>query len=166
MSRMFTQGEWTLLDEDGATAVSFTSFLDIDVRNSGQALSNPVEQGGFIHYNKTQEPRAIEVNLAAQGAESDFEYMLQKLDDYRNRAVRLSVSTPSALYENMTLQSYTYKRGRENNAGSLCVALSLVEVREVQTQTAATAMGRPKNPSSSDRVNVGRVQTRSGERPV
>lgn len=152
-------GEWTLLDETGATAITFTSFIDIDYRNEGQALSYPVELGGFANYNKTQTPLDIRVTLATQGSDADFEYILFKLDEYQNEAVKLSVSTPSALYENMTLEAYSYKRSRESNAGLLTVELSLVEVREVQTQVTTTVITKPRNPTSAGNTNTGKTQT-------
>lgn len=154
-------GEWTILDEAGATALTFTSFVDIDFRSQGQALSYPIEEGGFANYNKVTSPLDISVTLATQGSDSDFEYILNKLDEYRQKAVKLAVSTPSALYEGMTLESYSYKRTREAGAGMLAVELSLVEVREVETQATAPVITRPKNPTSADNANTGKTQPQS-----
>lgn len=151
--------EWTLLDERGATAITFTSFIDIDVRNEGQALSYPVEEGGFANYNKVQSPLNIRVTLAVQGDEEDFDYTIYKLDEYTEGAVKLSVSTPATLYEDMTLESYSHKRTRENNAGLLTVELNLVEVREVRTQVSTTVITKPKNPTSASAENTGKTQT-------
>jgi alpha-L-fucosidase len=156
---MAVGGEWTLLDEGGGTAVTFTSFVDIDLRNEGQALSYPIEEGSFANYNKVDTPLDIRVTLATQGSNADFEYILAKLDEYKREAVKLSVSTPSALYESMTLETYSYKRSREANAGMLTVELSLIEVREVQTQVTTTVISKPKNPTSSGKTNTGKTQT-------
>ena len=151
--------EWTLLDEDGGTSVTFTSFIDIDYRNEGQALSYPVEEGGFANYNKVATPLDIRVTLAAQGTESDYEDMLLRLDEYQKRAVVLYVVTPARLYKNMTLETYSYKRGRDAGAGMLSVELSLIEVREVATQTTTTVISKPKNPTSAGKANTGKTQT-------
>lgn len=159
MSQSLTvNGEWTLLDEGGMTAVSFTSFLDIDYTNEGKALSYPVEQGGFANYNKVESPLGISVTLATQGLDSDFEYILERLDEYKGKAVKLSVVTPSALYESMTLETYSYRRTQDAGAGMLVVELSLVEVREVETQVTTTVITKPKNPTSSSTVNTGKTQ--------
>jgi hypothetical protein len=155
-------GEWTLLDEGGGTAVAFTSFVDIDYRNEGQALSYPIEEGSFANYNKVDTPLDIRVTLSTQGTDSDFEYILAKLDEYKREAVKLSVSTPSALYESMTLETYSYKRGRDAGAGMLTVELSLIEVREVETQVTTTVITKPKNPTSSGKTNTGKTQTQEG----
>ncbi len=156
MSEATHNGEWTLLDAQGGTAVAFTSFIELDVTNSGQVTSYPVEEGGFINYNKTQSPLEIRVTLGFQGSNSDFERVLAQLDEYRREAVTLAVSTPSALYESMTLQSFSYKRGLQNNAGMLVTELNLTEVRQVAPQSYYVAL----NPTSSAKVKTGKTQTK------
>jgi hypothetical protein len=153
--------DWTLLDEDGGTAVTFTSFSDIDLRAEGKALSYPIEEGSFANYNKIESPLDIRVTLATQGTDSDFEYILTKLDEYKRGAIKLSVSTPSKFYESMTLETYSYKRTREAGAGLLVVELSLIEVREVETQVSTTVITKPKNPTSAGKVDTGKTQSSS-----
>jgi hypothetical protein len=150
-------GEWTLLDESGGTAVAFTSFVDLDCRSEGQALSYPVELGGFANYNKVESPLNIRVTLAAQGDDSDFDYMLMQLEDYKKQAVKLVVETPSSFYPGMTLETFSYKRARDAGAGMLVVDLSLVEVREVETQVTTTVITRPKNPTSASKADTGKT---------
>lgn len=151
-------GEWTLLDESGGVIVSFTSFLDISFSNSGKVLSQPVEEGAFASYHKSKEALDINVNLGFQGTPSDFEYALLTLDKFQKEAATLSVSTPSTLYRNMTLESYSYERSKDSGAGMIAVKLHLVEVREVKTQSTKGGITSPRNPSSASPVNRGRVQ--------
>jgi hypothetical protein len=158
-----TGGEWTLLDAGGGNAVTFTSFMGMNVRNEGRVLSHPVERGGFASYNKVESPLAITVTLAVQGSEPDFAGILLRLEEYKREAVRLAVATPAALHESMTLQAYSYRRDREAGAGMLTVELSLVEVREVETRVTASLAGTPKNPTSSGKVYSGKKQTESVE---
>lgn len=150
--------EWALVDEQGQSIVSFTSFFDIDYKNEGKALSNPVEEGGFANYNKTQSPLDIRVTLGFQGDESDFQYALSKLAEYQQQTVKLSVATPAEFYESMTLESYTYKRAQGAGAGMLTVELNFKEVREVETQVSTTVITKPKNSTSSGNVNTGKTQ--------
>ena len=151
--------EWTILDEQGQTAITLDSFLDIDARNEGQALSYPVEEGSFANYNKVQNPADIRVNLAKQGTDADFEAVLAKLAEYQKEAVKLSVVTPADVFESMTLESYSYKRTREAGAGLLAVELHFVEVRKVKTQVTTTVITKPKNATSSSKTNTGKTQT-------
>ena len=160
MTNAFADNSWALLDENGGTALTFTSLMDIRYSNEGQALSYPVEQGGFAGYNKTQNPLDIQVKLGMQGSEADFSHMQEKLDEYAKKAVTLTVVTPSAVYPNMTLRGHSFGRSGESGAGMLEADLRLVEVREVQTQTSAGVISGPKNPTSAPKVDIGRVQTR------
>ena len=157
--------EWTILDEDGGSAVTFTSFVDIDLRNEGQALSYPIEEGSFANYNKVDMPLDVRVTLATQGTDDEFNTILITLDIYKREAKMLYVITPSRLYENMTLEMYSYKRTREAGAGMLTVELALVEVREVETQTTTTVITKPKNPTSAGKTNTGKTQTQAQESP-
>lgn len=154
--------EWTLIDEDGQTAVSMTSFIDIDLRNEGQALSYPVEKGSFTDFNKVQGPLEIRATLGKQGDPSEIEDLLNRLNEFQREAVKLAVATPDTLYGSMTLESYSYKRTSESNATMLTVELTLKEVREVETQVKTTAsessISKPKNPTSEGKTNIGKTQ--------
>ena len=146
--------EWTLLDEDGETAVFFTSFIDLVYTSSGVVASYPAEEGSFVSYNKTSKPLDIKVTLAMQGTNEEFEAALCALDTYRAEAVTLSVASPAALYEDMTLETYTYTRSQSAGARILKVTLTLKEVRE-----AKTVYSTPQNPTSTPNVSTGRTQT-------
>ncbi len=153
MSQAFDIRDWTLWDERGNTAVSFTSFFDIDVRNEGQALSYPIEDGSFANYNKVDSPLQIRVSLGFQGDETEFEYILERLDEYKKGSSILDVVTPSTIYSYMTLESYSYKRAKDGNAGMLTVELVLVEVRQVRVQV--TTISNPRNSTSTSKENTG-----------
>lgn len=153
--------QWTITDEEGSSALTFTSFIDIDVRNEGQALSYPVEEGGFMNYNKVQSPLDIRVTLSTQGTDDEFEYILEKLDEYQKEPVKLFVATPSAYYGPLTLEAYSNKRTRESGAGQLTVELYFIEVREVESQNTNTTISKPKNPTSSSKTNTGKTQSTS-----
>lgn len=156
---MIKEAQWLVLDEFGADALNVTSFIDIDVANEGQALSYPVEEGGFMNYNKTQTPLNIRVTVAMQGSDDDFKVLVDKLDGFQERAEKIFVLTPSSYYGPLTLASYTYKRSRESGAGQLVAELSLVEIREVKTQVTTTVITKPKNATSSGTVDTGQTQT-------
>lgn len=153
----FSREVWTLLNENGSTAIEFTSFISIDYRNEGQAVAYPIEEGSFVNYNKTANPLNIIVTLAVSGRNDQLEQILVRLDEYQSQAIKLSVSTPVALYESMTLESYSYTRTQERNSDMLTVELSLVEVRDITTQV-TTIISKPRNATSSSKENTGRKQ--------
>ena len=149
---------WTLLDVKGQTAVTFTSFIDIDLRAEGQALTYPVENGGFASYNKVESPLDIRLTLGLQGTEADFASALERIGKYKRDAVVLAVVTPAAMYRSMTLEAFSYKRAKGNGAGLLATELTLVEVRQVASRATTTAITQPKNPTSAGKVDTGKTQ--------
>jgi hypothetical protein len=152
---------WTILDEGGRPGVKFTSFIDIDLSAEAKVLEYPIEEGSFASYNKTQQPTAIRVTLAAQGSNLELNDMLSKLKDYKEKAVKLSILTPSDFYEGYALEGFSYKRERTQNANMLAVELAFKEVREVKTQVTTQAISKPKNPTSAGKVDTGRTQSQS-----
>lgn len=153
--------QWTLLAEGGGQLVQFTSLLDIDILHEGQALSYPIEKGAFMSYNKVQSPLDIRVTLAKMGLPSEFSDILKTLDKYQTEALKLSAVTPSAYFDSLTLQSYSHRHEHRRNANMLTVELHLVEVREVESQTTNVQISKPKNPTSSGKVNTGKKQTKT-----
>lgn len=165
---------WTLIDSSGKSAIAFTSFDSLNVKSEGKVLTYPVEQGAFASYNKVQGPLGIKVTLGTWGEESLFGQILNKLEEYKQQAATLTVVTPARAYTNMTLQSYGYTRKQDNGAGMLLVDLDLVEVREVAVgvttqvvavpkKTTRKKAGKPKNPTSNDKKNTGKVQPKEGK---
>ena len=149
--------EWTLIDSKGETALTFTAFIDLDSRTESQVSEYPIEEGGFASYNKTESPRELRVTLGIQGDNTDLEQSLIRLEEYRKKALLLIVSTPSRLYKSMTLESYSYKRTQDENAGKLIVELVLKEIREVKTRV-MTTITKPKNPTSASKEKTGMKQ--------
>ena len=160
MKQTLSNEEWTLLDTGGHTAVTFTSFIDINVSTQGEAVSYPLEEGGFVNYNKTHSAQSIKLTLGLQGTETDFSYTLEKLGELKTRAATLAVVTPAAVYENMTLETFDNKRGPDSGARMLTVELSLKEVRPVEIQVNGTGFVRPQNPTSLGKIDGGKEQTK------
>ena len=158
-----TPRQWAILDESGGAAVNFTSFIDLDYQNEGKALEYPIEEGSFASYNKTQNSMELRATVAIQGLDADFNDLLSKLEDYQEKAVKLSIATPSDFYEGFTLETMNYKRTVENNAHMLTVELVFKEVREVKTQVATGVATKPKNPTSAKKVDTGKTQTQAPE---
>lgn len=156
---MTVKEEWALLDENGAVALEYTSFVGIEVQNEGQALSYPIEKNGFATYNKVQSPLVLRVVFAKQGLNSEFEPILNKLNEYQKGIDKLFISTPSAYYGPVTLETYNNTRTQEGGAAMLVVDCTFIEIREVETQRSTTVrvITKPKNPTSADKTNTGKT---------
>ena len=160
---MKIEERWTITTEDGAEAIDFTSFIDIDVQDEGQALTYPVEEGGFANYNKVMSPNVIRVTISKQGQNPEFESIIKKLEEYQTQPIKLFITTPSYFYGPVTLETYSNTRKQDSGAGQLTVECTFVEVREVKTQVTTTVVTRPKNATSSNKNNNGKTQTEGEE---
>jgi hypothetical protein len=159
---------WTIMSEDGGSAIAFTSFIGMRVNSDGSASSYPVEEGAFASYNKMQAPIEITVNLGKSGEAYDIESTIQVIEKYKQEATKLSVVTPTMFYESMTLESYSYSHRRDNGARILLVELRLKEVKEVTTQTtdvdaggSSSGKSNNRNPTSNGTTNTGRQQAQN-----
>lgn len=130
----FNRNIWMITDSGGQIVLEFSSFLSADVRNEGQAVSAPVEEGGFASYNKVDSPLSISATLAFQGNEMQIQNALFTLSALREETRLVNLVTPDAEYASLTLENYNYSRTRENGVGVLFVELMFVEVRQVKTQ--------------------------------
>lgn len=151
---------WTITSEEGA--ITFDSILDMDASHGGEALTKPVEEGGFMTYNKVQQSTGLEITLARQGTAQDQQETLDQLEDLKTKPILISLSTPSALYENMTLEEYSYSRSANAGATLLVVQLKLVEVREIEAQVSFSPI-KVKNPTSASNKDTGSTQTSKDE---
>lgn len=151
---------WTILDDNAQNIIDFTSFFEADITNEGDTASYPQENGAFSSYNKVETPLNIRVTLGIQGDEGAFSVALNQLDIFKREAVTLFVVTPARVYENMTLQSYNYKRAQDAGAHMLVVELVLVEIRNVQTQVLSRAPAwSPQNPTGDKTQDNGLQQS-------
>jgi len=149
---------WTILNKSGSRAVDFTSMLSLEVSDQGQAVSTPIEEGSFANYNKVQSPTEIKVSLALEGEGFVLDQALKTLESLQKGTELLSLSTPSAYYDSLTLKAHSHKR--ENTSGFLTVDLSLVEVRQVGGLGGVSGfgLGQVKNALSAVTQNLGKVQ--------
>jgi len=160
-----TSHEWTLLDEKGQTALTFTSFIDIDYQNQGTALSYPIENGGLMAYNKVSKPLSITVTIGQQGTDLDFEHTLSKLKDYKINTTKLSIHTPSDQYNNMTLESFSYTRTSTSATGMGLLAVKAI-FKEVRVVTASNTtiifnkntLASAQNATSASKTKTGQTQ--------
>lgn len=125
---------WDIVDaEKGTRFLEYTSFLSFELVHDGKALDEPVEEGSFASYNKSQAPVEIVVQIGIQGDGAKLQDALHILDTYANTTKLLHIETPSEEYENFTLERYDYDLKEDDGHGLLIVALHLVEVRMVKT---------------------------------
>jgi hypothetical protein len=160
--------EWGLFSESGGEAVTFDSFIDIEIKNQGKVLTEPIEEGGFMAYNKVESPLEVRVTLGTNGPSYKIESTLSSLKDLKIGTDKLTVSTPFGTYDSMTLESFDYQHANDNGANALMVECVLREVREVETNVSTEASmseNSSKNPSSASKKGTGKAETTSTSKP-
>lgn len=155
---------WALLTEDGADVLAFDAMLSVDISAENQVAYEPVENGSFASYNKAASPTQLRVTLARSGTSYDQQAMLDTLERLCGGTDLVTLVTPAQEYAGYNLESYTYSRKSDNGAQLLVVELSLVEIRQVETQatTTVTALkpAQVKNASDASIANTGKVQAK------
>jgi hypothetical protein len=152
------ENSWIIVDASGRQFIDFKTLLSVDVKNDNRVVSSPVEQGSFASYNKVESPLEIRAALALQGDATVTQKALETLDAFARGTDLLMLVTPSAVYVDLNLESFSYLLN--DLKGILVAECTLIEIRQVETAMAFTFPG-VRNPTSVSRVNTGRAVVRS-----
>lgn len=112
------------------------ALIELSISYGGKVVSEPVEQGSFISYNKTVEPMEIQAVLGFRGTDSFLQSVLDSIKTLRDSVTVFNIETPTYEYENVTLQNYSYTLRREDGLGVLYIDATFIEVREVEVKYA------------------------------
>lgn len=155
------QGQWIVSDaESGESLITFTSFLDMDMKAESKVPTQPTEEGGFFTYNKVETPDDVRVSLAVQGQPDVIEAAISALREAKNSTQLLAIETPDEVLDSFTLAGFNYRRTTQEGAGLLVVELMLTEVRQVAAQYADVKLParQCKNKSDASRQDSGKQQ--------
>lgn len=150
---------WSLNNKSGEPVVKFTSFLSMDLRDNYQVVEGPVEEGGFASYNKVASPLEIDVSLGIEGDDATLDEALEALNQLAASTEILSVVTPESEYQNMNLESVSYRRRREDGLGVLWLDLKLIEVRQVKAQYTSVKVAEQKKSGKVQAKSPGNQKT-------
>ena len=162
---------WDFRDKQGTSVFGNVKVMDIGVEENGSAVLQPVEENSFFSYNKTTEPQQIQCTLCFEGTAQYLQSSLNIVKRYKTGMDILSIVTPYAEYEKMTLESYSYTRDVTNGTGLLYVQCVFREVREVKAAYSQTDVselpppisdGEAANPSDASTSDTGMTGTNSG----
>lgn len=127
-----SRARWTLMNASGDAAVTFTSFLSMELRNESLLLDGPVEEGSFATYNKIETPLEVDVSLGIQGDDAELQSTLDTLNNLQAGLELISLITPDAEYTDLNLFGFSFRRRREDGVGVLWVDLMLKSVKQVK----------------------------------
>ena len=162
---------WDFRDKQGTSIFGNVRVMDIGVEKNGSTVAQPIEENSFFSYNKTSEPTQISCTLCFEGTAQYMQSCLNIVDRYRIGIDLVSIVTPHAEYENMTLESYSYTRDVTNGQGLLYVQAVFREVKEVKAAYSSTDVSElpppiseneSANPSDASTQDTGMASTGSG----
>lgn len=142
------QSRWGLFSTGGAPVITFDTFVSIDFRKGWVLADFPLEQGAFQSYDKVQTPFDVRIKFASGGTLQNRESLLQSVDAIAGDLNLYTVVTPEAVYNNVNVQHYDYRRTATNGNGLITIELWLLEVRTASggspTNANTDANGNPQ----------------------
>lgn len=137
----------------GLPAIFADSVVAFDYRQDWTVSNYPLEQGAFESYDKVQVPFGIRLQFAKGGSPLERQAFLASIALQAGTLAIYDVITPEAIYPNVNIVHYDYRRSAEN-VGLLVVDVWVVEVR----QNAQALFTNTAAPAGADRVSDGTVQ--------
>lgn len=150
---------WTLANADGEGLIEFTSFISSDISASSRAVSSPIEEGSFSTYNKVQAPLEGTVVLGCQGEPDQLQGVIDTLNGLKEATTTFSLITPEQEFRNLTLESFSYSRKREDGVNVIYVELRLLEIRSIATQYVKLPARKCKRKDCASPTQNGKTNT-------
>lgn len=143
---------WTILDDSGGKAFEFDSFASLNLKTESKIIQAPVEEGGFVMYNKVNTPLEISCVLIKHGLPQDLQEYVDALLNYADTTDLLSIVTPDREYANMNLTKVSFTRAAESGIDLIAAECSFTEVRQITLEYTSAKVAR--------KVNRGRQQSK------
>jgi hypothetical protein len=145
--------QYALVDSNFAAVLDYDSFVNFKITEASTVATFPIEQGGFVSYNKSGHPYKATVRLALTGTAARRQAFMTALRALRAGTSLFSIVTPDATYSNANLVSYDCVKEANHNAwGRVVVDLHCEEIRIVNLQYTSTV-----NPGAAPSASTGKV---------
>jgi hypothetical protein len=154
---------WGIFDDSFDPVFNADTYLEVSVKAKTKVSQFPVERGGFVDYNKVQDPIDIKARFAVGGDMLQITLILVKLELEKNSTNLYRVVTPGRTYSNMTLVSFDYKRTQDKGHNMIVADLDLTEIRQVDPAYASVKIPptKAKDPNTPEKKTTGQAQAES-----
>lgn len=142
---------------DGAQAFPYNSIVDFDYKQDFPVSDYPVEDGGFLSYDKVQLPFDVRVRVASGPTEQDRQDLLVAAKAAANTLDLYDVVTPEDTYSSCNITHVDWKRTSVSGVGLVVVDFWFVEIR----QTATSTFSSTQTPAVAGQQNTGSVAPQS-----
>ena len=131
------------------------SVLEMSFQAESEATSEPIEKGGFASFYKTNSPETVSLVFSFSADDAKQNNALDKIRERKENYDLISILTPTHLYENMTIISYSYNR---TNTDGMTMLVLQVDFQQIKQVAVDTGVAQYKNVTSAKKKNTGKKQ--------
>ena len=131
------------------------SVLEMSFQSESEATSEPIEKGGFASFYKTNSPETVSLVFSFSADDARQNNALNKIRERKENYDLISILTPTHLYENMTIVSYSYNRTNTDGMTMLVLQVDFQQIKQVAVNTDVAGF---KNVTSAKKKNTGKKQ--------
>ena len=131
------------------------SVLEMSFQSESEATSEPIEKGGFASFYKTNSPETVSLVFSFSADDARQNTALDKIRERKENYDLISILTPTHLYENMTILSYSYNR---TNTDGMTMLVLQVDFQQIKQVAVNTGVAQYKNVTSASKKNTGKKQ--------
>lgn len=131
------------------------SVLEMSFQAESEATSEPIEKGGFASFYKTNSPETVSLVFSFSADDAKQNNALDKIRERKENYDLISILTPTHLYENMTIVSYSYNRTNTDGMTMLVLQVDFQQIKQVAVNTGVAEF---KNATSAKKKNTGKKQ--------
>lgn len=131
------------------------SVLEMSFQSESEATSEPIEKGGFASFYKTNSPETVSLVFSFSADDARQNTALDKIRERKENYDLISILTPTHLYENMTIVSYSYNRTNTDGMTMLVLQVDFQQIKQVAVNTGVAEF---KNATSAKKKNTGKKQ--------
>ena len=136
------------------------SVLEMSFQAESEATSEPIEKGGFASFYKTNSPETVSLVFSFSADDARQNNALDKIRERKENYDLISILTPTHLYENMTILSYSYNRTNTDGMTMLVLQVDFQQIKQVAINTGVAVY---KNATSGKKQNTGKKQAVDSE---
>ena len=151
-----TGQQWTIIAADGSAAIDFHSFVNLDVTRETPVTQAPIEQGGFVDYNKVITPTTVGLMLSIKGEPARLQQVLDQINGLAASCTLLNILTPYAEFKNYAMEKYQYSQDNQSGIDVLYFNFSFTEVREVSVaySNARVSRQQPRGQQQAQEASI------------
>lgn len=131
------------------------SVLEMNYTSESEATSEPIEKGNFASFYKTNSPDTISLVFSFNSDDARQNAALDKIEARKKGYELISILTPTHLYEDMTILTYSYSR---TNSDGMTLLVLQVDFQKVKQVAVNTGVAQYKNVTSAKKKNTGKKQ--------